>query len=148
MERNYKIFTFQGNQHHKGILRLSLNPQLLTEKLFICYHVRSLLTQNTASMFMCIICLESKYDFLFTLYYYPWCHIIEWHSWFHRHQHQTLFTFKCYLYKVRDLQNLSFLAFKNNIIKETKFLKKWQIINNDAVVIIIFSLQNPMIPMT
>ena len=28
-----------------------------------------------------------------------------------------LLIYKCYLYKARDSQNLSFLAFKNNIIK-------------------------------
>ena len=48
-----------------------------------------------------------------------------------------LMIYKCYLYKARDSQNLSFLVFKNNIIKmktleertseESKFLKKWQI---------------------
>ena len=65
----------------------------------------------------------------------------------HLIKHLLLIYKRC-LYKARDSQNLSFLAFKNNIIKETKFLKKWQIINNDAVVIIIFSLQNPMIPIT
>ena len=54
--------------------------------------------------------------------------------------HHLLLIYKCYLYKARDSQNLSFLAFKNNIIKiktleeraneEKTFLKKWQIINN------------------
>ena len=48
---------------------------------------------------------------------------------------------KCYPYKARDSQNLSFLAFKNNIIKikfpeeriseQKKFLKKRKIINTD-----------------
>ena len=51
-----------------------------------------------------------------------------------------LLIYQCYLYKAKDSQNLTFLAFKNNIIKiktldkraseELKFLKKWQIINN------------------
>ena len=50
-----------------------------------------------------------------------------------------LVIYKSYLCKAKDSQNLSFLAFKNNIIKiktleernseETTFLKKWQIIN-------------------
>ena len=53
---------------------------------------------------------------------------------------RLLIIYKYYLYKTRDSQNLSFLAFKNNIIKiktleertseEIKFLKKLQIINN------------------
>ena len=47
---------------------------------------------------------------------------------------QLLLTYKYYLYKAKDSQNLSFLAFKNNMIKiktpeertkeENKFLKK------------------------
>ena len=50
-----------------------------------------------------------------------------------------LLIYKSFLYKNRDLQKLSFLDFKNDIIKiktleeriskERKFLKKWQIIN-------------------
>ena len=36
------------NQHHRGILKLSFNPQLLIGKIFICYHVRPLLTPNIA----------------------------------------------------------------------------------------------------
>ena len=49
-----------------------------------------------------------------------------------------LVIYKCYLYRARDSQNLSFLAFKNNIkiktleertSEERKFLKNWQIIN-------------------
>ena len=40
--RNYK------NQRQKGISRLSLNPQLFTGRIFICYHVRPPLTQKIA----------------------------------------------------------------------------------------------------
>ena len=50
-----------------------------------------------------------------------------------------LLIYKSFLYKNRDLQKLSFLDFKNDIIKiitleeriskEIKFLNKWQIIN-------------------
>ena len=50
-----------------------------------------------------------------------------------------LLIYKSFLYKNRDLQKLSFLDFKNDIIKiitleeriskERKFLNKWQIIN-------------------
>ena len=50
-----------------------------------------------------------------------------------------LLIYKCDLYKSRDSQNLSLLAFKNNIkiknlkgrtSEETKFLNKCQVINN------------------
>ena len=49
--RNYITFSFKGiikNQRHKGISRLSLNPELLIGKIFICYHVSPPLTQNIA----------------------------------------------------------------------------------------------------
>ena len=34
------------NERHKGVLRLSLNLQLLTGKISICYRVRPLSTHN------------------------------------------------------------------------------------------------------
>ena len=49
--RNYIIFSLKvtvKNQCHKVIFRLSLNPQQLIGKIFICNQVRPLLTQHIA----------------------------------------------------------------------------------------------------